>query len=121
MCDLTIGCLRKPLVANYSMVKKYSVAATLGVDADARRQAGRPFPAHQPWEADKAYNAKDFVVAAEALNVTRTSRRTKRAAARTSMAGRPGTPGYGISLTCRWLVERASNPANHRLYLNRWL
>ena len=40
--------------------------------------------------ADKAHNAKDFVVAARALNVTRTSRRTKRAAARTSMAGRPG-------------------------------
>ena len=69
--------------------------------------------------ADKAHNAKDFVVATRALNVTRTSRRTKGAAARTSMAGRPG--GLGISLICRWLVERASNPANHRLHFNQWL
>ena len=43
--------------------------------------------------ADKAYNAEGFVVA----------------------------PGYGISLTCGWLVERASNPENRRLYFNRWL
>jgi hypothetical protein len=42
--------------------------------------------------ADKTYNAKDFVVAARAFNVTGTSQRTKKAATRASMAGRPGTP-----------------------------
>jgi len=30
-------------------------------------------------------------------------------------------PGYGISLSCPSLIERASNPADHRLYFNQWL
>ncbi len=71
--------------------------------------------------ADKAHNAKDFVVAARALNVTPHITKNEKGR-RSNLDGRTTRrPGYGISLTCRWLVERASNPANHRLHFNRWL
>jgi hypothetical protein len=40
---------------------------------------------------------------------------------RASLDGRTPRHGYGISLTCHWLMERASNSANHRLPFNRWL
>jgi len=88
MSDLTIRGLGKPLVAKYSVVEKYSLAAQFGqmlMLADKQEDRSRRI-------TDKTYDAKDFVIAARALNVTRISRRTKRAAARTSMAGRPGTP-----------------------------
>jgi transposase len=57
--------------------------------------------------ADKAYDAKDFVTAARALNVTPhiTKNDTGR---RTNMDGRTTRhPGYSISLNCRWLVEKS--------------
>jgi len=56
--------------------------------------------------ADKAYDAKDFVTAARALNVTPhiTKNDTGR---RSNMDGRTTRhAGYGISLSCRWLVEK---------------
>jgi transposase len=56
--------------------------------------------------ADKAYDAKDFVTAARALNVTPhiTKNNTGR---RSNMDGRTTRhAGYGISLSCRWLVEK---------------
>jgi transposase len=56
--------------------------------------------------ADKAYDAKDFVRAARKLNVTPhiTKNDTGR---RSNMDGRTTRhPGYAISLSCRWLVEK---------------
>ncbi len=56
--------------------------------------------------ADKAYDAKDFVTAARALNVTPhiTKSETGR---RSNMDGRTTRhAGYAISLSCRWLVEK---------------
>jgi len=56
--------------------------------------------------ADKAYDAKDFVAAARALNVTPhiTKNDTGR---RSNMDGRTTRhAGYAISLSCRWLVEK---------------
>jgi len=56
--------------------------------------------------ADKAYDAKDFVTAARALNVTPhiTKNDTGR---RSNMDGRTTRhAGYTISLSCRWLVEK---------------
>jgi transposase len=56
--------------------------------------------------ADKAYDAKDFVSAARALNVTPhiTKNDTGR---RSNMDGRTTRhAGYTISLSCRWLVEK---------------
>jgi transposase len=56
--------------------------------------------------ADKAYDAKDFVTAARALNVTPhiTKNDTGR---RSNMDGRTTRhAGYAISLSCRWLVEK---------------
>jgi hypothetical protein len=71
--------------------------------------------------ADKTHNAKDFVAAARAFNVTPHITQNEKGR-RSNIDGRMTThPGYGISLTCRWLVERASNPANHRLCFNPWL
>ena len=67
--------------------------------------------------AGKAYNAKDFVVAARALNVTPHHEERK-----------------GPPLEHRWQAPRLRHqpdlslagregvqPANHRLYFNRWL
>ena len=56
--------------------------------------------------ADKAYDAKDFLTAARVLNVT--PHITKNATGRRSnMDGRTTRhAGYGISLSCRWLVEK---------------
>jgi transposase len=56
--------------------------------------------------ADKAYDSKDFVVAARRLNVTphiakNDNERRSNMDARTTRH-----PGYGISLSCRWLVEK---------------
>ena len=55
--------------------------------------------------ADKAHSAKDFVAATRASNVT--PRITKNEKGRHSnLDGRTTRhPGYGISLTSRWLVE----------------
>ncbi len=57
--------------------------------------------------ADKAYDAKDFVTAARVLKVTPhiTKNDTGR---RSNMDGRTTRhAGYGISLSCRWLVEKS--------------
>jgi transposase len=56
--------------------------------------------------ADKAYDAKDFVQAARALNVT--PHITKNDNGRRSNMDRRTTrhPGYAVSLSCRWLVEK---------------
>ena len=56
--------------------------------------------------ADKAYDAKDFVTAARALNVT--PHVTRNDKGRRSNMDRRTTrhAGYGISLSCRWLVEK---------------
>ncbi len=57
--------------------------------------------------ADKAYDSKDFVEAARKLNVTpHVSRNDK--GRRSNMDGRTTRhPGYAISLSCRWLVEKS--------------
>lgn len=56
--------------------------------------------------ADKAYDAKDFVVAARALNVTPHITKNDNGR-RSNMDGRTTRhPGYSISLSCRWLVEK---------------
>ena len=56
--------------------------------------------------ADKAYDAKDFVAAARILNVT--PHVTKNEMGRRSNMDARTTrhPGYSISLSCRWLVEK---------------
>jgi transposase len=56
--------------------------------------------------ADKAYDTKDFVTAARALNVT--AHVTKNEKGRRSNLDRRTTrhPGYAISLSRRWLVEK---------------
>jgi transposase len=57
--------------------------------------------------ADKAYDTKDFVTAARALNVT--PHVTKNQKGRRSNMDRRTTrhPGYAISLSRRWLVEKS--------------
>jgi transposase len=56
--------------------------------------------------ADKAYDAKDFVTAARALNVTPHITRND-TGRRSNMDGRTTRhAGYAISLSCRWLVEK---------------
>jgi len=56
--------------------------------------------------ADKAYDAKDFVTAARALNVTPHVTKNDKGR-RSNMDGRTTRhAGYGISLSCRWLVEK---------------
>ena len=57
--------------------------------------------------ADKAYDTKDFVTAARALNVT--AHVTKSEKGRRSHMDRRTTrhPGYAISLSRRWLVEKS--------------
>jgi len=56
--------------------------------------------------ADKAYDAKDFVQAARARNVTPHIAKND-TGRRSNMDGRTTRhPGYAISLTCRWLVEK---------------
>jgi len=56
--------------------------------------------------ADKAYDSQDFVKAARSLNVT--PHITKNDEGRRSNMDRRTTrhEGYGISLSCRWLVEK---------------
>ena len=56
--------------------------------------------------ADRAYDTKDFVTAARALNVT--AHVTKNEKGRRSNMDRRTTrhPGYAISLSRRWLVEK---------------
>jgi transposase len=57
--------------------------------------------------ADKAYDAKNFVVAARALNVTPHITKNDKGR-RSNMDGRTTRhPGYAISLSCRWLVEKS--------------
>src|SRR5271166_5892998 len=57
--------------------------------------------------ADKAYDSKDFITAARALNVT--PHVTKNENGRRSNLDRRTTrhPGYAISLSRRWLVEKS--------------
>jgi transposase len=56
--------------------------------------------------ADKAYDAKDFVQAARKLNVTPHLTKNDNGR-RSNMDGRTTRhPGYAISLSCRWLVEK---------------
>ncbi len=56
--------------------------------------------------ADKAFDAKDFVEAARALNVTPHLTKNDKGR-RSNMDGRTTRhPGYAISLSCRWLVEK---------------
>ena len=56
--------------------------------------------------ADKAYDAKDFVTAARALKVTPHVAKNDNGR-RSNMDGRTTRhPGYAISLSCRWLVEK---------------
>jgi IS5 family transposase len=57
--------------------------------------------------ADKAYDTKDFVTAARALNVT--AHVTKNEKGRRSNMDRRTTrhPGYALSLSRRWLVEKS--------------
>jgi transposase len=56
--------------------------------------------------ADKAYDAKDFVTAARELNVTPHVAKDDNGR-RSNMDGRATRhPGYCISLSCRWLVEK---------------
>src|ERR1700688_5026404 len=56
--------------------------------------------------ADKAYDTKDFIAATRALNVT--PHVTKNEKGRRSNLDRRTTrqPGYAISLSRRWLVEK---------------
>jgi transposase len=57
--------------------------------------------------ADKAYDSKDFAVAARKLNVTPHITRNDNGR-RSNMDGRTTRhQGYAISLSCRWLVEKS--------------
>jgi hypothetical protein len=97
------------------MVEKDSVVARFGrmlMLADKQEDGSGA----SPREPDKTYNAKDFVVAARALNEPRTSRRTK---------GPPleprwqddRHPAYGISLTCRWAGREGVQPSKPSIAL----
>ena len=56
--------------------------------------------------ADKAYDSKDFVQAARKLDVTPHMTKNEEGR-RSNMDGRTTRhPGYAISLSCRWLVEK---------------
>ncbi len=57
--------------------------------------------------ADKAYDAEDFVVAARSLHVTPHITKNNKGR-RSNMDGRTTRhPGYALSLSCRWLVEKS--------------
>ena len=56
--------------------------------------------------ADKAYDAKDFVQAARALNVTPHITRNDNGRRSNMDARTTRHIGYAISLSCRWLVEK---------------
>src|SRR5271155_1574821 len=70
----------------------------------AQKQEG-PFPPHHRG-ADKAYDSKDFVGTVRELNVT--PHVTKNDKGRTGNLDRRTTrqPGYAISLSRRWLIEK---------------
>ena len=57
--------------------------------------------------ADKAYDAQDFVTAARALNVTPHITRNDNGRRSNIDARTTRHPGYAISLSCRWLVEKS--------------
>ena len=105
MSDLPIRGLGKPLVANYSVVEKYSVAARFGrmlMLADKQEDRSRRITVG----ADKTYDAKDFVVAARALGVAPHITKNEKGRRSNIDVGTTGRPGYSISLSCRWLVEK---------------
>ena len=105
MSDLTIRGPGKPLVANDSVVEKYSVAAQFGrmlMLADKQEDRSRRITVG----ADKTYDPKDFVVAARALNVTPHITKNEKGRRSNIDDGTTRHPGYGISLSCRWLVEK---------------
>ncbi len=56
--------------------------------------------------ADKTYDAKDFVVAARTLNVTPHITKNEKGRPSSLDGGTTRHPGYGIRLSCRWLVEK---------------
>jgi transposase len=57
--------------------------------------------------ADKAYDAKDFVAAARTLNVTPHIAKNDNGRRTNIDARTTRHPGYSISLSCRWLVEKS--------------
>ena len=60
--------------------------------------------------ADKTHDASDFVVAAPPLNGTPHITKNEKARRSNIDGGTTRHPGYGISLSCRWLVEKAVQP-----------
>jgi transposase len=56
--------------------------------------------------ADKAYDTEDFVAAARALNVTPHVAQNNKGRSSNIDGRTTGHPGYAISLSCRWLVEK---------------
>jgi transposase len=56
--------------------------------------------------ADKAYDAKDFVTAARALKVTPHIAKNDKGRRSNMDARTTRHAGYGVSLSCRWLVEK---------------
>ena len=107
-----LACLGHALVENRNglIVRAEATQA----DGMAEREAALLMLADQqqdrtrriPVGADKAYDAKDFVEAARALEVTPHSTKNNKGR-RSNMDGRTTRhPGYAISLSCRWLVEK---------------
>ena len=80
--------------------------AALRMLADQQKGRAGRVPRRITVGADKAYDARDFVAAARALKVTPHIARNDKG--RRSNMDRRTTrhPGYAISLSCRWLVEK---------------
>ena len=57
--------------------------------------------------ADKAYDSEDFVVAARSLNVTPHINKNNNGRRSNIDARTTRHPGYALSLSCRWLVEKS--------------
>jgi transposase len=92
------------------------IAAAMATQADgfAERKAALTMLADRQQDrsrritvgADKAYDTKDFVAEARALNVTPHVSKNEKGR-RSNIDGRTTRhPGYAISLSCRWLVEK---------------
>ena len=107
-----LACLGHALVENRNGL----IAAAMATQADgfAEREAALRMLADQQEGrsrritvgADKAFDAKDFVEAARSLKVTPHITKNDKGR-RSNMDGRTTRhPGYAISLSCRWLVEK---------------
>ena len=67
--------------------------------------------------AGKTHDAKDFVVVARALIVTPHITKNEKGRRTNIDGGTTRHPGYSISLSCRWLVEKGVQPSKPSIVL----